>query len=241
MMEIRRLPTYVSQYLIGRSTGDTDEDLFPSDGAEAEGLDADITTKIEENGVFDVVDQEGGIYFIRIYYDNRSHPYTFKWRDLDEFGDPVSTPVEDAEIIDDYVNGRWSIVIPSKLPGDEIENPDENPDGDAYPNWAEYVLGLDSEMADYQIIEHSIFEIGGVEYYQFAFLRNVNAVGLGYEFTVQESEDLNFGAGRAVYYGKEPIDGTDLERVIYRSTKPIDEQNRSFFRLVVTEPPASDH
>ena len=216
--------------LIGRSTTDTDESLFSSEGIEAKGISDDITTKITENGVFDV--EESGIYFIRIYYDNRSHPYTFKWDDVGGDDDPVL----DAAIIDDYVNGRWSIVIPSKLPGDEIENPYDNLDGDDYPNWAEYVLGLDSTVADLQIIEHSVLEIEGVEYYQFSFLRNVNAMGLGYEFTVQESTNLNFGSKQAVYYDKETIADTDLERVIYRSTKPIDDEPRCFFRLVVNEP-----
>lgn len=215
--------------LIGRSTSDTDTSLFVGTGAESEGLAADITTEITESATFDV--DESGIYFIRIYYDNRSHPYTFRW---DDIGDTDNSG--DTDIIDDYLNGNWSLVIPTDLPSTPIIAPAANLDGDAFPNWAEFALGLNSSVAEHSVVSQSIAEVNGKQHYQLEFTRNVNAEGLGYEFIVQESESLSFGAGRAVHVEDIAIPGTDLERAIYRSTKPINEQGGCFFRLVVNEP-----
>ena len=219
--------------LVGRSTNDTDIDpattVFSTAGDEAKNLAADITEEIQETATFNV--DESGIYFIRVYYDNRSHPYTFYWEDIggaDNSGD--------AAIIDDYLNGSWSFVIPAQLPSAPLLAPNANLDGDSFPNWAEYALGLNSSVAEHSVVSQSIAEVDGKQYYQLEFTRNVNAEGLGYEFIVQESESLSFGAGRAVHVEDIAIPGTDLERAIYRSTKPINEQGGCFFRLVVNEP-----
>lgn len=220
--------------LVGRSTTDTDDSLFSSAGDEAKNLAADITEEIQESATFTV--DEPGIYFIRVYYNNRSQPYTFYWEDIggsDNSGDQA--------IIDDYlkITSDWNFFIPDELPSESIVEPAANLDGDSFPNWAEFALGLDTSVADYAVIGQSIAEIDGKHYYQFEFQRNVHAVGLGYEFIVQESEGLNFGEDQAEYVSRHAIDGTDMERVVYRCSKPMDEQDKCFFRLVVNEPPFS--
>ncbi len=214
--------------LVGRSTGDTDDSLFSSAGNNSESLTDDITTEIQEMATFDV--DESGIYFIRIYHNNRPQPYTFTW---DDIGDADNSG--DAAIIDDYLNGSWSMVIEA-LPLVPIVAPAANFDGDQFPNWAEFALGLDTSVAEHSVVSQSIIEIENKRYYKLEFTRNVNAEGLGYEFIVKESESLSFGAGRAIHMEDIAIPGTDLERAIYRSTKPIDQQGRCFFRLVVNEP-----
>lgn len=220
--------------LIGRSTEQTDQSLFSSAGIGARGLSGDITTEISEAAVFDV--DGPGIYLIRIYYDNRSHPYTFYWDDIGANEDSSS----DAAIIEDYLNGNWSYDLPDDLPSVPLVEPNADPDGDGFQNYVEYALGMDPSLVDYAVIGQSIGEIDGKRYYQFEFIRNREAAALGYEFIVQESDDLSFGSSEAVYVTDEDIPGKpELERVIYRCSKPMDEQDKCFFRLVVNEPPAS--
>ncbi len=214
--------------LIGRSTGDTDNTLFPDDGRNSEQLDVDLTTEIQEAATFEV--DEPGIYLIRVYYDNRSHPYTLYW---DDIGDPNNDG--DADIIDDYLNGDWDFIIPGDLPAAVLLNPDANADGDIFPNWAEFALALDETVADYAIVGQSIVEIDGKEYFQFEFIRRKEAVVRGYEFIVEESPNLNFDGTQAVHLHNESID-SELERVFYRCSKPMDEVGKCFFRLVVNEP-----
>lgn len=215
--------------LVGRSSGDTDDSLFTSDGNAATELTADVTTEIQEAAIFDVT--EPGIYFIRIYYDNRTHPYTFIW---DDIGDVDNTG--DAAIIDDYLNGDWTFVLPENLPSALLLAPNANADGDNFPNWAEYALGLDASLADYAIIGQSIGEIDGKNYYQFEFLRRKEAVAAGYTFRVQETDNLIFDGSEAVYVDTLSVDD-DFERVIYRCSESLDVQDKCFFRLQVEEPP----
>jgi hypothetical protein len=215
--------------LVGRSIESTDDTLFSSDGTEARGLTEDITTEISEMAVFDV--DESGIYLIRIYYDNRSHPYTFRWDDL---GDTDNSG--DSAIIEEYLTGNWSFQLPDDLPSNSLQDPYGNPDGDRFLNWTEFALGLDPAVNDYVIIGKSIVELNGQDYFQFEYIRNVEAEALGYGFIVQESEDLNFGEQEAVFVRKEPVDGSaELERVVYRSSAPISEKPKCFFRLVVND------
>jgi hypothetical protein len=222
--------------LIGRSTEDTEQTLFSDAGSKATELAADITTEIQESATFDVTGTGEGIYFIRVYYDNRSHPYTFMWNDLDADNNPVYDREGDAEIIFDYLSGSWSWSDVRALPSEPLTAPGANADGDQFPNWAEFALGLDTSVAEHSVVSQSIAEFDGKQHYQLEFTRNVNAEGLGYEFIVQESDSLSFGSGRAEHVEDIAMTGTDMERVIYRSTKPIDEQGRCFFRLVVHEP-----
>ena len=218
--------------LVGRSTEDTDDTQFTSDGSSSEQLTVDVTTEIHESGTFDVTETGAGIYFIRVYYDNRSHPYTFYWDDL---GDTDNSG--DAAIILDYLNGDWSFVIPDDLPSALLVNPNSNADGDAMPNWAEYALALNSSIADTAVIGQSIVEIEGKSYYQFEFLRRKEAVAYDYNFIVEETPDLVFDGTQAVFVGTESV-SADVERVMYRCSKSMDEQDQCFFRLSVEEPVA---
>ncbi|MFP4260459.1 MAG: PPC domain-containing protein [Opitutales bacterium] len=224
--------------LVGRSTEPTDLSVFESAGYNSEELPGDITREIEESGTFDVSDTGPGIYFIRIYHDNRSHPYTFYW---DDIGDADNSG--DQAIIDNYLSENWTFDLPESLPSVPLTSPNANTDGDAFPDWAEYALGLDPSVTDYAVIGQSIGEVevdGETDrYYQIEFVRNKEAEPLGYEFIVQESDDLNFGSAEAVHVRNDPVPGSlELERAVYRGSKPISEQERCFFRIKVNEPPA---
>jgi hypothetical protein len=224
--------------LIGRSTTDTDTDLFVGTGAESKDLASDITTEITEAATFDTVG--AGIYFIRVYYDNRSHPYTLWWDDIGDADD-----ADDSAIIDDYLGrnnplGRnWDFTIPQDLASSLLLNPYANLDGDPYPNWAEYALALDENVANYSIIGQSIVEVGGKNYYQFEFLRRKEAVARGYKFIVEETENLVFDGTEADYVGSEDVTSF-VERATYRCSQSMDVQDKCFFRLTVEEPVLKD-
>ena len=215
--------------LVGRANEETDNSLFSSAGDADVALEADITIELQEDGTFDITDTGSGIYFIRVYFDNRNHPYTFRWNDgvADDSGDVV--------IIDDYLNGDWTFVVPEDLLPSLLQVPYANADGDRFPNYAEFALALDSSVADYAVLGQTIAEIEGEEYYQLEFLRNKNAKARGYRFIVEETEDLVFDGSEAIFVRTEDV-STAVERVVYRSSRPITEQERCFFRLTVQEP-----
>ncbi|MDC0497473.1 hypothetical protein OAN72_00715 [bacterium] len=216
--------------LIGRSDSDTDNGGFIGTGTEKAGLTEDITTGITEGpATFDVAG--AGIYFIRIYYDNRDHPYTFKWDDTGGVEDSSG----DAGIIADYLFGNWSMdLTDSNLP-ELLQVPFANADGDRWPNWGEYALGLDWEVFDLAMLGQDIVQVGGADYYQFDYLRHKDAKARGFVFTVVESEDLEFDGTVPVFTGTESVDD-DFERVYFRSTTPASELDKCFFRLSVTPP-----
>lgn len=177
-----------------------------------------------------------GIYFIRVFFDNRTHPYTLYW---DDKGDGDGSNVGDAAIIDDYVrgylDGEWSFAAPEDLPTSLLENPYENTDGDRYPNWAEFALLLDASKWDYVMIGKSIKDFEGQDYFHFEYLRSREAVALGYKFTVEETEDLDFDGTEAVHVSTTSVN-SQVERVIYRCSQPMSVQDKCFFRLEVEEP-----
>ncbi|MGB0413415.1 MAG: PPC domain-containing protein [Coraliomargarita sp.] len=214
--------------LVGRSAQDTDDDLFIGTGENERELQDDITTEITEGPAVFAVD-EPGIYFIRIYYDNRSHPYTFRWNDF------VDDQDADDDIIEDYLTGNWDFVIPPEFDGDLPAAPYENADGDSLPNWAEFALALNVSVPDYAVVGQSIVKEGDDHYYQYEFLRNKEAVARGYVFTVEETDNMVFDGTEAVFVGTESV-SVDTERVFYRCSKPISEQDKCFFRLTVKEP-----
>ncbi|MGJ8648864.1 MAG: hypothetical protein ACSHX4_00770 [Opitutaceae bacterium] len=173
---------------------------------------------------------EPGIYFIRVFFDNRTHPYSLYWDDKNDVSN-----AGDQAIIDDYLNGDWSFAAPEDLPINLLENPYENTDGDRYPNWAEFALILDASKWDYVIIGKSIKDFEGQDYFHFEYLRSREAVALGYEFTVEEAEDLDFNGAEAILVETITINA-QVERVIYRCTQPMSVWDKCFFRLQVEEP-----
>ena len=80
-----------------------------------------------------------------------------------------------------------------------------------------------------------IVEVGEDHYYQYEFLRNKEAVARGYVFTVEETDNMVFDGTEAEFVRTESV-SVDTERVFYRSSKPISEQDKCFFRLTVKEP-----
>ena len=170
---------------------------------------------------------EPGIYFIRAYFGNAGNAYRLYW------DDGVDDAAGDAYYIDDYLNENW-VYAPSDNRA-LLDSPSANEDGDGFTNWEEYALGLDPSVHDYVVVGQSITEIEGENYFQFEFLRRKEAVLLGYEFIVEESSNMGFDGSTAVLVGAEDVD-SEIERVFYRGSLPMDEQSQCFFRLVVNEP-----
>ena len=141
----------------------------------------------------------------------------------------------DTVYIDDYLSGTWVYTPRYNLASALLDSPSANEDGDGLANWEEYALGLDPSVQDYVVVGQSITEIAGKNYFQFEFLRRKEAVVLGYEFIVEESSNMAFNGATAVFVGAENVD-SEIERVFYRGSLPMDEQSQCFFRLVVNEP-----
>ncbi len=177
-------------------------------------------------------DVDGGIYFIRAFSSNNKNPYDLVWFD-DLLG------ADDSSIIDDYLNGDWSFLPSDELAAALLNTPLADEDGDAIPNWAEYALGLDPTQPDYAVVGQSTIEIEGEEYFQFEYLRTKEAVARGFQFIVEESGNMVFDGSTAVFVGTEDVD-SDIERVFYRCSGPMDEVNQCFFRLKVLEPVTKD-
>ena len=226
--------------LVGRSTDDTQPDFpsvpYPVDAdmaeARAEPYDAGDA---DARASFAVT--ESGIYFIRVYYDNGYRPYTFIWDDTGVGENDSLDAAIILDYLDGYSNGDWSYALEEDLPAAILALPNANADGDTMPNWAEYALALDTSIADTAVIGQSIVEINEKQYYQFEFLRRKEAVAYGYQFIVEETPNLVFDGTQAVFVGTESVD-SDVERVMYRCSKSMDEQDRCFFRLKVEVPVA---
>ena len=226
--------------LVGRSTDDTQPDFpsvpYPVDAdmaeARAEPYDAGDA---DARASFAVT--ESGIYFIRVYYDNGYRPYTFIWDDTGVGENDSLDAAIILDYLDGYSNGDWSYALEEDLPAAILALPNANADGDTMPNWAEYALALDTSIADTAVIGQSIVEINEKQYYQFEFLRRKEAVAYGYQFIVEETPNLVFDGTQAVFVGTESVD-SDIERVFYRCSEPMDEVSSCFFRLKVEVPVA---
>jgi hypothetical protein len=156
-----------------------------------------------------------------------------------KWDDGVADNSGDADIIDDYLNGDWSFVLPSELASALLASPLANTDGDDMPNWAEYALGLNASIPDYAVVGQSIVEIEGRDYFQFEFLRTKEAVARGFQFIVEETPNMVFDGSEAEFVGTESVD-SDIERVFYRCSRSMDEQDQCFFRLSVEGPVAKE-
>jgi hypothetical protein len=170
-----------------------------------------------------------GIYFIRAYFGNTGNAYRLLWND------GVVDVAGDTAYIDDYLSGTWEYTPRDKLAVALLDSPSADEDGDGLLNWEEYALSLDPSVQDYVVVGQSITEIAGKKYFQFEFLRRKEAVVLGYEFIVEESSNMAFNGSTAVLYQLKDVN-SEIERVFYRGSLPMDEQSQCFFRLVVNEP-----
>jgi hypothetical protein len=194
-----------------------------------------------EYGLVDLPDTNGGIYFIRIFYDSRNHPYTLKWDDLNDSASPTLT---DAEIIADYFGDTWSYTPDLELPEDIFGDSDEDSNGNGYADWVELALTLDPTesvpgLAAVLLQDQQSVEVDGVSdvYYTVSYLRSTEAVALGYEFTIYGGEDL----GNLIAATDDELISTDMvapgvEQLTYRSTVPVDSSDGYFFQLEVLEP-----
>jgi hypothetical protein len=167
-----------------------------------------------------------GIYYIRCYQTNAGNPYRLRWNDgvVDLVGDQG------------YLDEQWEFgFLATAALNSAPADFNQNDDGDRYPNWAEYALGLDPDSYDQAIVTQDIGVVGDGTYYLFKYVRLKEAAIRGYEFIVEESYNLSFDGTVAKYV--ETIDiPSEMEEVIYRSNLPVDEASSCFFRLVVKEP-----
>jgi hypothetical protein len=174
--------------------------------------------------VFSLANPTAGLYYIRVASLTGRQNYDLVW--LDD-GDPSG----DATYTDDLGNFVFSNPNPAARPADF----DENPDGDTFPNWAEFALGLSETSYDAQVVSQNAQKIGGVDYFTIQFIRNKEAVNRGFRFIVEESNNLTFDGAEAVFLATESISATH-ERVTYRSSAPIKDASACFFKVQVQQP-----
>lgn len=222
--------------------GDIDLELYRLDPtADGEKTDPDLDqrkpTRVDrvtstDNNEQIIYDTTGapGIYFIRVYFGNAGNVYDLRWDDalVDLAGDSV------------FLSEFW---VFSKKENSALDArllaPLANADADAFPNWAEYALDLDVDLADTVDIENSIQEIDGKRYFTISYVRNAEAVTAGYQFFVEESNNLIFDASNQAVQLHQLTEnlGDGLERVTYRCSRDMAEISQCFFRIRV-EPPA---
>lgn len=219
--------------------GDIDLELYrldpTADGEKTDpGLDqrkptlVDRVTSTDDNEQI-VYDTTGapGLYFIRVYFGNAGNLYDLRWDDalLDLAGDTV------------FLSDIWVFSEREKTVRDaRLLTPIANADGDAFPNWAEYALNLDVNLADIVDIQNSIQEFNGKQHFTISFVRNAEAVAADYQFFVEESSSLSFDGSLAVLLTLKDL-GNGLEEVTYRCSREMSEMPQCFFRIRV-EPPA---
>ena len=173
---------------------------------------------------FNLVNPTAGLYYIRVASLTGRQNYDLVWfDDGDAFGDAAYT--------DDLGNFVFSNPNPAARPADF----DENPDGDTFPNWAEFALGLSETSYDAQVVSQNVQKIGGIDYFTIQFIRNKEAVNRGFRFIVEESNNLTFDGAEAVFLATESISATH-ERVTYRSSAPIKDASACFFKVQVQQP-----
>jgi hypothetical protein len=177
-----------------------------------------------EQIVYDVT--ASGLYYIRGYQGNAGNPYRLRWDDgvLDLVGDQV------------YLDEEWEFgFLATAALNSAPADLNQNDDGDRYPNWAEFALGLDEDSYDQAIVTQYTGVVEDESYYFVEYVRTKEAAIRGYRFTVEESYNLSFDGTAARYVGTVDI-SENVEKVVYRSTLPVDEADSCFFRLEVEEP-----
>ena len=182
-----------------------------------------------EQIVYDVT-AAPGLYYIRGYQDNAGNPYRLLWDDgvIDLVGDQV------------YLDEEWEFgFLATAALGSAPADLNQNDDGDRYPNWAEFALGLDEDSYDQAIVTQYTGVVEDESYYFVEYVRTKEAAIRGYQFIVEESYNLSFDGDAATYVGTVDI-SADVEKVVYRSTLPVDEASSCFFRLEV-DAPAKGH
>ena len=188
-----------------------------------------------ENIVFAV--QTPGIYYIRAYGLNREdfrergnleNDYDLRWND------GISDPTGDAVFTGDT---GWAFAPGGADLPPTLSTLQGNADGDALPDWAEFALGLDKTRADQNITPGHVGRLGQEDYYFIEYERSKTARLLGYRFAMQESDGLNFDGSEAVLHQIISL-GSDREKVICRSTRPMGQNDRCFFRVTVSLPEA---
>ncbi len=183
----------------------------------------------DEQIVYDVTGAPG-LYYIRGYQANAGNPYRLRWNDgvVDLVGDQG------------YLDEQWEFgFLATAALNSAPADLNQNDDGDRYPNWAEFALGLDEDSYDQAIVTQYTGVVGDDSYYFVEYVRTKEAAIRGYQFTVEESYDLSFDGTAATYVGTVDI-SEDVEKVVYRSTLPVGEASSCFFRLEV-EAPAKGH
>lgn len=213
--------------------GDIDIDLYRLSGATTDTVRKPIfvaransssnTSRSEQIIYFIPNVADRGYYAFRVYGANAGNAYNLTWSDGSAAASNEMVAVGDLS---------YSNLSPQLRPADF----DANPDGDIFPNWAEYALGLAEAEYNAQVIGQSIQTIGGKDYYTIEYVRNKEAVARGYSYKVLESAVMDFsGESEAVYVSTEQLPN-NMEKLLYRCSLPISEATKCFFKLVVDEP-----
>jgi len=143
---------------------------------------------------------------------------------------------------------RWSSSVPdadmdhlsdtyerSHLGAGVLEDflPNDNLDGDEFPNWAEFVLNLDPNKRNADIGARGYIDSG---YFYLEFFRRRDAMALGYTAIVEEIPDLDVAEARAAEFvsAVNQGDGTDL--VTYRCAQPVAQNVKNYLRVKVGQP-----
>lgn len=127
----------------------------------------------------------------------------------------------------------WDLVpIGTNGPGGILAS-DANPDGDRFPDWAEYTLDLDPDVFSSDVIRQ--FRADGYSHVQFR--QRQEAIDAEFKVIVKESPNLAFSDSEAVHVSTVTSpDDPDVVIVTYRCSQPLSIIPKCFFMLEIQKP-----
>ena len=127
----------------------------------------------------------------------------------------------------------WDVVpIGTNGPGGILAS-EANPDGDRFPDWAEYTLDLDPDVFSSDVIRQ--FRADGYSHVQFR--QRQEAIDAEFKVIVKESPNLAFSDSEAVHVSTVTSpDDPDVVIVTYRCSQPLSIMRKCFFMLEIQKP-----
>jgi len=127
----------------------------------------------------------------------------------------------------------WDVVpIGTNGPGGILAS-DANPDGDRFPDWAEYTLDLDPDVFSSDVIRQ--FSADGYSHVQFR--QRQEAIDAEFKVIVKESPNLAFSDSEAVHVSTVTSpDDPEVVIVTYRCSQPLSIMPKCFFMLEIQKP-----
>src|SRR6185436_6096488 len=123
------------------------------------------------------------------------------------------------------------------LPADQ-RGAGADPDGDGLTNLAEFLLGLDAAAAGGDGLRATTVDAGGQTYPAVAYTRRSDTGGV--TVTVRVGRGPDFASLLEGVEASSAPRGDGVDDVVFRSTVPLSQQARQFFRLAVTLPASTD-